>query len=296
MIVNFSYLIGEGFKNVFKNKKSTVAALCIMCATMIIFGIFFVITENINNMISELEKTQGIEVFILNGTTEADIKEIGERINSLDGVNTVTYVDQTEAVERMREYLNYKDDLLVGLDGVLPPSYIVTFTDLSYSSQIQAEISGWDNIDSITNKDETTNALMSIGNSIRFVSIIILVFLILVSLFIISNTIKLTVHARRKEISIMKYVGATNGFIRFPFIVEGILIGLAAAVFSLLIVGGGYNVVAQRIMAAPLIERIGFVAVNFSDMMTLIVGVYVILGIGIGIVGSSISMRRYLDV
>ena len=299
MIVRYnviSYLIGEGIKNIFKNKKSTVAALCIMCATMIIFGIFFVITENINNMISELEKSQGIEVFILNSATESDIEEIGEKLRSMEGVNTVQYVDQSSAVERVREYFNYNDDLLVGLDGVLPVSYIVTFTDLSLSPQIQAEIRSWDHIDSITNKDDTTNTLMGIGQSIRVVSIVILVFLVIVSLFIISNTIKLTVHARRKEISIMKYVGATNGFIRCPFIVEGIIIGLVAAIISLIIVGGGYNALASQIMTSSLIERIGFVAVNFSDMVSLIIMVYLILGIGIGVVGSSISMKRYLDV
>jgi len=291
----FSYLVGEGFKNVLKNKKSTIAALVIMCATMVIFGIFFVITENINNMISELEKSQGIEVFILNSATEADISEIGEKIRSLEGVNTVTFVDQTQAVERMRDYLN-SEELVVGLDGILPVSYIVTFTDLALSPQIQTEINSWDYIDSITNKDDTTNTLVGIGQSIRIVSIVILIFLVIVSLFIISNTIKLTVHARRKEISIMKYVGATNGFIRFPFMVEGVIIGLAAAIISLMIVGGGYNALSAQIMSSPLVERIGFVAVEFNEMVSLIILVYLIMGIGIGVIGSSISMKKYLDV
>ena len=299
MIVRYnivSYLFGEGFKNIFKNKKSTIAALCIMCATMIIFGIFFVITENINNMISELEKAQGIEVFILNDASEADISEIGEKIRSLDGVNSVTYVDKNQAVERIRDYFNNNEKFLVGLDGVLPVSYIVTFTDLSMSSSIQAEIETWDHIDDITNRDETTNTLMGIGQWIRVVSVVILIFLIIVSLFIISNTIKLTVHARRKEISIMKYVGATNGFIRIPFIVEGVTIGIIAAVISLMVVGAGYNALSSQLMTSSLAQQIGFVAVNFNDMTSLIVLVYLFLGIGIGVIGSTVSMKRYLDV
>ena len=291
-----SYFLTEGFRNVFKNKKSTVAALCIMCATMIIFGIFFAITENINNMISELEKSQGIEVFILHGTPESDVKEIGDKIRSLEGVNGARYVNENEAVERLREYLKYNDDLLVGLDGVLPVSYIVTFTDLSYSTKVQEEIKTWDNIDSITNKDETTSKLMALGSAIRIISIVILVFLVVVSLFIISNTIKLTVHARRKEISIMKYVGATNSFIRFPFMVEGVIIGFVAAVISLITIGSAYNFFAKEAMNFPLVNKIGFVALNFSDLISLIVVVYLIMGIGIGIVGSSISMNKYLDV
>lgn len=291
-----NYLIKEGIANVFKNKKSTFAALGIMIATMLVFGIFFAITENINNMISELEKAQGIEVFIKNEASDSEIKEIGEKIKSLDGVNSVTFVDKEKAIERVKDYLQNAEDLLVGLEGVLPVSYVVTFTDLSMSSKIQSEIATWDNIKNITNKDSTTNTLMSVGNSIKIVSIAILVFLIIVSLFIISNTIKLTVHARRKEISIMKYVGATNGFIRFPFIVEGMIIGLIAAGFSLLIVGGGYDFLAKKLMTSPLVEKLGFVAVGFSDMISLIILVYIFLGIGIGVVGSSISMKRYLDV
>lgn len=298
MIVGYniiSYLINEGFRNVFKNKKATVAALCIMCATMIIFGIFFVITENINNMISELEKSQGIEVFILKDSTAAEIKEIETKLNQLEGVNTVQFVDETKALERMSDYIG-DPTLLTGLDAILPVSYVVTFTDLSYSSKVQEEINTWDHIDEVKNKDTTTNTLMDLGKSIRLISIVILVFLVVISLFIISNTIKLTVHARRKEISIMKYVGATNRFIRIPFIIEGIIIGIVSALISLLVVGGGYNILSEKMMSSSLVEKIHFVAVNFNEMISLIIVVYLILGIGIGIVGSSISMKKYLDV
>ena len=291
-----TYLVGEGFRNVFKNKKATVAALCIMCATMIIFGIFFVIAENINNMMRDLEKSQGIEVFILKDATKLDIEEIGKKISELEGVNPPRFIDETKALERVREYLGDRPELMVGLDGILPVSYIVTFTDLSYSASVQEEISKWEHIDEIKNKDATTNTLMDIGKSIRGISIVILVFLVIVSLFIISNTIKLTVHARRKEISIMKYVGGTNRFIKFPFIVEGIIIGLIAAVISFLVIGSGYNILADKIKNLSLIQKIGFEPVVFNEMIFLIVIVYLILGIGIGIVGSSISMKKYLEV
>ena len=290
------YLIGEGFKNVLKNKKSTAAALGIMCATMVIFGIFFAITENINNMLTELEKAQGVEVFITNDATQDDITEIGEKIKSLEGVNTVQFVTKEDAVERIKDSLDNSEELLEGIEDIISVSYIVTFTDLKLNYQIQEEINSWDYIKKITNRDETTSALMGIGNGIRIVSAVILIFLIIVSIFIISNTIKLTVHARRKEISIMKYIGATNSFIRAPFIVEGILIGMIAAIISLLIVGGGYNLIIDQISTSALIEKLGFVAVGFNEMISLIMVVYLILGMGIGIIGSSISMRRYLDV
>lgn len=290
------YLIGEGLKNVFKNKKSTVAAIGIMCATMIIFGGFFAISENISNMLTELERSQGIEVFIKNEATEAQTKEIGEKIRALNGVNTAKFVSYEEAVTRFKDQLENREELLESLEGVLPRSYIVTFTDLELSYDIQTEINSWDNIKKITSNNETTSTLMNLGHGIRVVSAVILIFLIIVSLFIISNTIKLTVHARRKEISIMKYVGATNSFIRWPFVVEGIIIGLISAIISLIVVGGGYNIFAEKLMSSALIEKLGVVLVNFNDMLSIIVIVYLILGMGIGIVGSSISMKKYLEV
>ena len=120
--------------------------------------------------------------------------------------------------------------------------------------------------------------------------------LIVISVFIISNTIKLTVHARRKEISIMKYVGATNSFIRWPFIVEGIIIGIVSGFISILIVGLSYNAISENVIKSDIVSKMNFSLVSFSDMFSLIIIVYMVLGIGIGIIGSSISMRKYLKV
>ena len=133
-------------------------------------------------------------------------------------------------------------------------------------------------------------------DGIKIGSYVIIIALIAVSIFIISNTIKLTVYARRKEISIMKYVGATNSFIRWPFIIEGIVIGILAGALSILIVGIIYNVVSQKIIASQVIASMNISLLSFAQMFNLIVGVYLILGVGIGIIGSSISMRKYLDV
>jgi len=292
----FSYLIGEGFKNTLKNKKSTFAALSIMIATMIIFGCFFAIIENIDSFLTELEHSQAIQVFMDIDITEEEVDKIGKDINALDGVNSVQFVSEQDAVNIMKDYFQNNEELLDGAEDIFPLSYIVNFSDLSKSEQVQEKILEMDGIDTIQNKNETTNTLLSLGNSIRIVSLIILVFLVVVSLFIISNTIKLTVHARRKEISIMKYVGATNAFIRWPFVVEGIIIGVVAAAISLLVIGLLYNWVATQLMASVLIQKLGIILVNFSDMFTLLVGVYAFLGIGMGVVGSMISMKRYLEV
>jgi len=292
----FSYLVGEGFRNTLKNKKSTFAALSIMIATMIIFGIFFAIIENIDGFLTELEHSQAIQVFMDIDISEDRVREIGQEIEALDGVNNTQFVDEQDAINIMKDYFQNNEELLDGAEDIFPLSYIVNFSDLSKSEQVQEEIMKMDGIDTIQNKNETTNTLLSLGNSIRIVSLIILVFLIIVSLFIISNTIKLTVHARRKEISIMKYVGATNSFIRFPFVVEGIIIGVVAAAISLLVIGLLYNWIATQLMASVLIQKLGIILVNFADMFNLLVGVYAVLGIGMGVIGSMISMKKYLEV
>ena len=293
----FCYLLGEGFKKVFHNKKSSGASLAIMCATMLIFGLFFMIIENLNNAVETLETQQGIQVFIQKTATDAQMEQIGEQIQAIDGVNKVTFVSKEDALNQTKEKLKDKQALIAGWDESNPfkASYLVTLTDLKLSSQVQDEIKKIDNIDSIQSRDETINGLVAIANGVRIVSAVILTLLVLISIFIIGNTIKLTVHARRKEISIMKYVGATDSFIRWPFVIEGIIIGIVAALLSILVLGIAYSLITNA-AANSIISTMGIKLLSFTDMTTLLVIVYMVLGIGIGALGSSISMRKYLQV
>ena len=294
----FGYLIGEGFSNVFKNKKSTGASLMIMCATMIIFGIFLILGENINHFVSEVESAQGIQVFINNDATQEQIDSLGEQIRSLDGVSTVEFVSKEQALEQMKDRFGEQQDLLEGYEenNIFPASYVVTMTDLTRSEEIQNQILTFENVKRITSRDETVSTLIDLANGIKIVTGVILALLIIISVFIIANTIKLTVHARRKEISIMKYVGATNGFIRWPFIVEGMIIGIIASIISIVIVGLAYNFIAQNLLSSEFMQVINMSLVSFNDMFSSIIFVYMLLGIGIGAIGSVISMRKYLKV
>ena len=280
----FGYLIGEGFGNVFKNKKSTGASLMIMCATMIIFGIFLILTENINHFVSEVESAQGIQVFINNDATQAQINEIETKLRALDGVSTTVYISKEDALNQMKEKFGDKKDLLAGYEenNIFPASYVVTLTDLTKSKEIQNQILTFDNIKKITSKDETVSTLINLANGIKIVTGIILILLVIISVFIIANTIKLTVHARRKEISIMKYVGATNGFIRWPFIVEGMIIGVFASAISITLVGMAYSFIAEKMVNSQFMQVINMSLVTFGDMFESIIFVYMLLGIGIG--------------
>ncbi len=291
------YLLGEGFRNVFHNKKSSGASLAIMCATMLIFGIFFMIIENINSAVKTIELQQGMQVFIQKDATDEQISQIGEQIKAINGVNTIKFISKEDALNYNREKLG-NPALFVGYDEENPfkASYLVTLTDLKLSSEVQENIYKLDNIASITSQDNTINNLVKIANGIKIVSIVVLSLLVIISIFIIANTIKLTVHARRKEISIMKYVGATDSFIRWPFIIEGIIIGIIAAIISLAILGLAYNLIISKLGNSAVLAKIGMSLLSFANISTLLVIVYLVLGIGIGALGSTISMRKYLKV
>ena len=297
-----TYHIGEGIRNLFKNKKSTIASLCIMMATMLMFGIFFIIGENINHIMETIEEDQGMQVFIID---EASSKEVRDMISSIDGVASATIYTKQDALDEMKVRLKNNQDVLAGYDednNIFPDSVIVKLTDLQKSAEVQEkirniEIDGKKYVDpDIRSSDKTINALINIANGIKIITGVLLVLLIAISIFIISNTIKLTVHARRKEISIMKYVGATNSFIRWPFIVEGIIIGIISALLTILIIYGGYTVVVTKILNVFNSINVTVSLLTFADMYKIILVVYMVLGIGIGALGSSISMRKYLEV
>lgn len=291
-----SYLIGEGVRNLFKNKKSTMSSLMIMCATMFIFGLFFVIGENINNFVKKIADEQGLRVFIENTATDEEIDQIGKQILDIEGVRNAEYVSKEEAVESMESWLG--PELIEGYKerNVLSASYDVTLTDLELNEEVQKNIMQIDKVEDIESSNESISLVINIAKGVRMVTGVILILLIIISTAIISNTIKLAVHARRKEISIMKYVGATNSFIRWPFIVEGIILGIISGLLSVAIIGIAYTLIANKLATIPLMILIDWKLIQFKDMFSLILLVYMGLGIGIGIIGSSISMKKYLDV
>ena len=322
---SLGYSISEGFSNVFKNKKSTAISIVTMICAMFLFGIFFAIGENINSVLEQVQMKQGIEVFIFDFTTEEQKNEMERQIKALDGVNTVTYKTKEQALESFRENMKDYKDATEGMDAennIFPASFEITLTDLEKNSEIQkkveeigksllaeeaveeeiASILGENEVveptivKNIEKSDYTIEALIKIARGVRITIAIIFAILLVIAITIISNTIKLTVHARRKEISIMKYVGATNSFIRWPFVVEGIIIGIIAALITLIIVGFGYDFVVQKIEAAIVLQKMNITLLQFADLAQSITLVYAVLGVGVGVIGSSISMKKYLDV
>ena len=292
------YLLGEGIRNTFKNKKSTLSAMLVMVISMLIFGLLFILGENVNHIMKTVADTQAIQVFIKLGATDKEVKDVGEKLAQIEGIEKVDFMSKEQLLDEYMKSLGEQAYVVESLkdENFLSDSYVVTLKDLKLANQVERQINELDNIKKITASNATISKLVSVTNGIRIVTAIILLGLVVASLFIISNTIKLTVYARRKEISIMKYVGATNSFIRWPFIVEGIIIGIVAAAVSILIVGGLYQLTTNKLLSLSLIQDLGITFVTFGNMFNMIVIVYLFLGIGIGTIGSLFSMKKYLEV
>lgn len=297
-----SYLIGEGFKNVLKNKKSTFAALIIMFATMITVGIGLAGAQNIASVIKQLEGDVPITIFVKDGLSTSELNQIEDYIKSIDDVNTVSFTSKADALKNAKEKLADNAELLEKYSENNHPfkaSYSATLRDIKKSQEvvdiINASETIKENIVEIQTSDTVINGLNKADKGVKIAFFSIGALLIVVSTVIIGNTIKLTVHARRREISIMKYVGATNNFIRAPFIVEGIVIGIVATAVSILTLGGLYTLVYSKFNSV-LVSNFKFELLQFSDIFQIAIIVYAVLGIGISVFGSILSMKKYLKV
>lgn len=299
MKLNLGYHFKEGFSNLFKNKKSTIASLTVMLSTLFVFGIFLLLSKNIDRIIKGMEHEQGIEIFINLDATDEQIAKLGEDIKKIDGVNTIKYKSKQDAIASLKEQWKDNPSVIEGLteyDEFLPASYIITLTDLAKNNVVQAEVEKMSCVKNIRNQDEIISTVIVISRSVKIFIIGISVILIIVSIIIIANTIKLSVYSRRKEISIMKYVGASNGFIRGPFIIESLLIGLITVIISIFLIYVTYEASTQKLLELGTSQSLPITVIPFLDVLPELLFNYTVLSIGIGIIGSSISMKKYLEV
>lgn len=304
-----SYLVGDGIKNITKNKKSTFSAITIMLVTMLTVGICFVIGENVNSILNKMEEEYPLEIFLEDDITVSEKEKLENEIRNIEYVNpNITYITKEEAYHKALEKVGNDTVMIAGYDEnnhPFPPSFIITFTDLEKVDEVAAKIKTLDNVTGTTQEDQkkNTESLTAFSRNVNIALVVIGGVLIVFSMVIIGNTIKLTVHARRKEISIMKYVGATNNFIRAPFIVEGIIIGIISSLISLISLSGLYVWIKSNIIGNGLeswLQKLGVSSgiqlLDFSQMFTEITAIFLILGIGIGVLGSLLSMKKYLKV
>nr|WP_092074357.1 permease-like cell division protein FtsX [Dendrosporobacter quercicolus]NSL49261.1 ABC transporter permease [Dendrosporobacter quercicolus DSM 1736]SDM89856.1 cell division transport system permease protein [Dendrosporobacter quercicolus] len=288
------YFIREAAISLRRNGLMSFASISTVALSLLILGIFLILVLNLNHMASALESQVQITVYLKDDLPELEIREAGTGITQIEGVTQVLFVDKQEAMERFKERLGDQQGLLAALGETnpLPDAFEVKVDRPERVKPAAAAITTLDGVENVKFGQEVVDQLFTLTKMVRIFGLVLIVFLALAALFIISNTIRLTVFARRKEIGIMKYVGATDWFIRWPFLIEGMVLGFGGALVSVLILSRTYSAITQQIYASlaflPLIPEYPFIT-NIS-MLILVVGT------AIGALGSTISLKRFMKV
>lgn len=290
------YLFKEGFRNTWTNRMMSIASICVLMSCLVLIGCASMIFLNIESLLGRIEEENVVMVYIEDGTTDADITAMGETIKAIDNVKGIEFVaketaweDQLATMEEaQREFFTE-----ISSDIPLPDAYKVTVDDLSYFDSTIDQIKQLDHIDTIRENKDLAKKLVTIRHGIEVIAIVIIAVLLAISVFIIQNTIKLTVYSRRLEISIMKSVGATNSFVRLPFVVEGMILGIISGVVSLGVVWAFYEFAINQF--SDLLTSLGLEALKFADYALPMLGAFVLIGIITGVGGALLSMGRYLN-
>lgn len=292
---SFGYLTKEGFRNIWTNRLMSVASIAVLLSCLIMIGSAFMVLMNIQQVIDNIEDMNVIVVYVKDDADEVQTKTLGDDLAALSNVLKVEFISKEEAFKEQIESINTDADYFAGKEGILPDTYKVSVDNMDEFDTTAKEIEIMDNVDSIRDNKDVAVALANIRTTVTYISIGIIVLLMLVSLFIISNTVRITMFSRRLEISIMKSVGATNGFIRWPFVIEGILLGIISAALSLGAVWGVYELVKKSILSMlGNVLGIGSSLIDFKQYALLLLAAFLVIGILSGVVGSMVSIRRYL--
>lgn len=291
-----SYNIRQAFQQLWRNRGTAVASIFAITAMLLILGLFFVVSVNLN-LVTEMVKNDfdEIELFLVDDVTEEGASAMIDKIEGMVGVSKATYRSKEEAMSIMRARFGDKAFLLDSLgENPLPSSIIVTVSTLEEADSVYERVSQLEGVEDIKYNQETVNKLTKASHYLQVASMVVMAFLVIVSIVVVSNIIKLTVFARQKEIEIMKYIGGTNWFIRGPFLVEGIIIGIISSVIAAGLTWFIYDKVTE-LMGTQVITILGSPLVSANYLVANLFIIFMAIGISIGAAGSIISMRKFLD-
>ncbi len=299
-ISGIRYLTKQGFENVWKNRMMAFASFCVLLVSILLVGISILFYININSMIGGVENKNEVIVYLDDNTTNAQILEMQSLLEQMDNVDKVEFYSKDKAFEDMKKSMNEYEELFTSLEGdnPLPDSFRLKIKDITLTSETVTLIEELDHVYSIRAAYDFVNILTEMKKIITLIASAIIIALAIVSMVIISNTTKASVFARRNEISIMKYVGATNAFIRIPFFVEGMITGMAAGAVATIITWIGYDAVVKLLTEeVNILNIIGTGSIlPFSDIIIKVALSYIISGAIIGALGSVLSTRKHLNV
>jgi len=287
-------MIRETFLSLKRNNWMTVASVGTVAVSLFIFGMFLILAMNMNKMVASLESQVQISVYLKDDLSKGDRKDIETDIRGMQGIATVKFVSRDEALQRFKERLGDQKFLLDALGDAnpLPDAFEVTVTHPDMVRTAAEAIGNFKGVESAKYGQDVIQHLFDITRLIRIMGFTLMALLAGATLFIISNTIRLTVFARRKEIAIMKYVGATDWFIRWPFLLEGMVLGFLGGVIAVVLLNSVYSAIVVKVYSTlaffPLIQEYPFLI-----YVTLLI---LVSGMCIGALGSTISLKRFLRV
>ena len=300
-ISTFGYTIKQGIKNIWTNKMFSIASIATMAACIFMFGMFYSIVINFQHVVKDVESGVAITVFFDDGTTQDQIDAIGQEIAMRPEVSSFNYVSAEEAWEEYKlEYFDGDEAAAAsfGTDNPLAgeSNYEIYMEDISQQSSLVSYLEGLDHVNRVRQSEMVANTLTDFNRLVSIVSAVIILILICVAVFLISNTVRTGIAVRKEEIGIMKVIGATDYFVRAPFIVEGILIGLIGAAIPLIILHAMYGRIIEYVA-----NRFGFLnnLLTFLPVDTvfqILLPVGLILGVGIGYIGSRVTVRKHINV
>lgn len=288
------YLINEGFKSILTHGFMSFATVTIVIACLVIMGSFSLIAVNVSAMLDELEASNEVVAYVEETLSEEEARGLQDDIEYIGNVASVQFVTREEAME---EFAAQYDDETLFQDveaTVFRDRYVVYLEDIALMAQTKAELEGIVGVAKVNAYLEVAEGFVTVRNVISAVSLILIVVLVIVSIFIMANTIKLATYSRREEIAIMKMVGASNWFIRFPFVVEGLVLGLLGGALGFLLEWGIYDVVTNRVVTGLMGNLI--TVIPFSSVSGTVLAIYLAVGILVGGFGSAIAIRNYLRV
>ena len=291
---NFGYLAKEGIRSIFSHGLMSFASVCVTVACMIIVGSFSILMYNLHIMVDELNQTNEVICYVDSAYTDAEAKSVHSRINMIDNVFRADYISREEALENFIE--DHDND--AAFQGVDPQDLrhriVVVLEDNSRMPETVALLEQVDGVALIDAEFELAEGFTTISSVLGLVSTGIIAILLIVSLLIISNTVKLAMYDRKNEIAIMKMVGATNGFIRFPFVVQGFFLGIIGAALAFLAEWGLYDGLVKKIAQVDALGLFNFVP--FQELLLPMVLVFAAAGLFVGIFGSISAIRKFMDV
>ncbi len=297
---SFQYLTKQGLHNLRANRLMSLASIGVLTACLLLTGIAGLFSANVNSLVEYLGDQNETVVYLDQGLSDEELASVDQTLRSMPGLAAVTYVSQEEVLETYKGYMSEYADLFNDFeeDNPFHANYRVVLEDLNQLDEMIAQLEQIDGVYSVSAPTQLSSVFLTIQRAVTYAGWALVAVLALVSVVVISNTIRLTVFARRKEINIMKYVGATNGFIRWPFFVEGTSVGLISGLLAAGLVIGAYALVVNRIGAmsgfwGPIL---GSCLLRVGQVWPVVLGAFLIFGVVIGSIGTATSIRKYLEV